>query len=152
MKNKIAIIGGGNLGTAIAEGLIASRFSKPADIIITKRNTSTLKLYEKKGVHVTSSNSEAVKRSEIVILAVKPFQVQEVIDGIRKDLTPAHILVSVLTGVTIKDIEEIVKKKLPVFRAMPNTAIAIRESMTCLSASNATAEQLKYINDLRKPK
>ncbi len=148
MKEKIAIIGGGNLGTAIAEGLIASRFAKPADIIITKRNTSTLKPYEKKGVNITSNNSEAVKKSGIVIIAVKPFQVQEVIEGIRKDLTGSHILVSVLTGITIREIEEIVKKKLPVFRAMPNTAIAIRESMTCLSASNATNEQVKYINDL----
>ena len=62
MKQKIAIIGGGNLATAIAEGLIASGFAKPADIIITKRNTSTLKPYEKKGVHVTNNNSEAVKK------------------------------------------------------------------------------------------
>jgi len=80
MKEKIAIIGGGNLGTAIAEGLIASRFAKPADIIITKRNTSTLKPYEKKGVNITSNNSEAVKKSGIVIIAVKPFQAQEVIE------------------------------------------------------------------------
>jgi len=148
MNNKIAIIGGGNLGTAIAEGLIASRFSKPADITITKRNTATLKPYEKKGVHITSNNGEAVKSSQIVILAIKPFQVQEVLDGIKKNLTEQHILVSVLTGVTIKDIEDIVKKKMPVFRAMPNTAIAIRQSMTCLSASNATTDQVKLINDL----
>lgn len=148
MNNKIAIIGGGNLGTAIAEGLLASKFAKASDITITKRNPSTLKQYEKKGIRITADNSVAVKQSGIVILAVKPFQVQEVIEGIRKELTTAHVLVSVLTGVTIKDIEEIVKKKLPVCRAMPNTAIAIRESMTCLSFSNASAEQVKHINDL----
>lgn len=148
MNKKIAIIGGGNLGTAIAEGLIASKFAKPADITITKRNISTLKPYEKKGIRISGSNSDAVKQSGIIILAVKPFQVQEVVEGIRKELSSSHILVSVLTGVTIKDLEEIVKKKMPVFRAMPNTAIAIRESMTCLSSSNATAEQVKYINDL----
>lgn len=148
MNKKIAIIGGGNLGTAIAEGLIASKFAKPADITITKRNISTLKPYEKKGIRISGSNSDAVKQSGIIILAVKPFQVQEVVEGIRKELSSSHILVSVLTGVTIKDLEEIVKKKMPLFRAMPNTAIAIRESMTCLSSSNATAEQVKYINDL----
>lgn len=148
MKNKIAIIGGGNLGTAIAEGLIASRFSKPADIIITKRNISTLKTFEKRGVAISSNNNEAVKNSRIIILAVKPFQVKEVINAIKKDLTSSHILVSVVTGVMISDIENLLKKKLPVFRAMPNTAIAIRESMTCLSASNATDDQLKLINDL----
>lgn len=148
MKNKIAIIGGGNLGTAIAEGLIASRFSKPADIIITKRNISTLKTFEKKGVSISSNNNEAVKKSGIIILAVKPFQVKEVLDGIKKDITSSHILVSVVTGVLISDMDEVIRKKIPFFRAMPNTAIAIRESMTCLSSANAGANQVKLINDL----
>ena len=148
MKSKIAIIGGGNLGTAIAEGLIASRFSKASDIIITKRNTSTLKSYEKKGVIVTSDNNEAVKKAHIVILAVKPFQVKEVIEGFKKELTSSHILVSVVTGILISDMESVIRKKMPLFRAMPNTAIAIRESMTCLSSANASAEQIREINDI----
>jgi pyrroline-5-carboxylate reductase len=148
MQSKIAIIGGGNLGTAIAEGLISSRFSKPSEIIITKRNPSTLKAFEKKGVVVSDNNNEAVKNSGIVILAVKPFQVKEVLEAIKKDLTASHILVSVVTGIMINDMEEVIKKKIPLFRAMPNTAIAIRESMTCLSASNATPAQVKIINDI----
>jgi pyrroline-5-carboxylate reductase len=148
MKSKIAIIGGGNLGTAIAEGLIASRFSKPSEITITKRNTSTLKALAKKGVTVTSDNNEAVKASGIIILAVKPFQVKEVIEGFKKDLDSSHILVSVVTGILISDMEDIIRKKIPVFRAMPNTAIAIRESMTCLSASNASDEHIRIINDI----
>lgn len=148
MKHNIAIIGGGNLGTAIAEGLIASKFSKPSEIVITKRNPSTLKALEKKGVVTSANNNEAVKRAAIVILAVKPYQVKDVLEGIKKDLTSSHLIVSVLTGVTISDIEDVLKKKIPVFRAMPNTAIAIRESMTCLSSSNATADQVKLVNDI----
>jgi pyrroline-5-carboxylate reductase len=148
MKSKIVIIGGGNLGTAIAEGLIASRFLKPSEITITKRNTSTLKALAKKGVMVTSDNNEAVRASSIIILAVKPFQVKEVIEGFKKDLDGSHILVSVVTGILISDMEDIIRKKMPVFRAMPNTAIAIRESMTCLSASNASDEHIRIINDI----
>lgn len=148
MQSKIAIIGGGNLGTAIAEGLLTSKFAKPADIIITKRNVATLKPLEKKGVVVTSNNSDAVKQATVVILAVKPFQLKEVIEGFRKELTSSHLLVSVVTGVTIREMEDVLKKKLPLFRAMPNTAIAIRESMTCLSASNATDAQMKTVTDI----
>ena len=148
MKHKIAIIGGGNLGTAIAEGLIASRFSAPSDIFLTRRNLASLKSFEKKGINISSDNNEAVKKSQIVILAVKPFQVKEVIESIKKDLTSSHILVSVVTGIMISDMEEVLRKKMPVFRAMPNTAIAIRESMTCLSSSNATVDQIKLINDI----
>jgi pyrroline-5-carboxylate reductase len=148
MKNKIAIIGGGNLGTAIAEGLMVSSFSKPADLIITKRNTATLRPFKEKGVHITDNNNEAVKKAEIIILAVKPFQVKDVVESIKKDLTSSHILVSVVTGVLIEEIQESISKKMPIFRAMPNTAIAIRESMTCLSYTNATPAQVKLINDV----
>jgi len=150
MSKKIAIIGGGNLGTSIAEGLISSKFSKAADITITRRNINLLEGLRKKGVLVTSNNNEAVKKSEVVILAVKPFQVKEVVEGIRKNLSPGkHIVVSVITGVFIDDINGILKKAIPVFRAMPNTAIAIKESMTCLSSSKeASANQIEYVKSL----
>ena len=148
MNSKIAIIGGGNLGTAIAEGLLKSKFCKAADITITKRNTATLKALESKGVKVTSDNAVAVKSASLVILAVKPFQVAEVLNGFKKELTPKHVLVSVITGVLIREIEEMIKKKLPVFRAMPNTAIAIQESMTCISYSNAAEKDIQYVKQL----
>lgn len=145
---KIAIIGGGNLGTAIAEGLLKSKFCKAADISITKRNITTLKALSDKGVFVTANNNEAVKKSELVLLAVKPFQVAEVIAGLKKDLSPKHVLVSVITGVSLNDLNEMVKKKNPVFRAMPNTAIAIQESMTCISHSNAGPGQIQFVKQL----
>ena len=148
MNNKIAIIGGGNLGTAIAEGLIKSKFCKASDITITKRNTATLKPLESKGVKVTSDNAAAVKPASLVILAVKPFQVAEVLNGFKKELTPKHVLVSVITGVLIREIEEMIKKKIPVFRAMPNTAIAIQESMTCISYSNAAEKDIQCVKQL----
>ena len=145
---KIAIIGGGNLGTAIAEGLLKSKFCKAADITITKRNITTLKALSDKGVFVTANNNEAVKKSELVLLAVKPFQVADVIAGLKKDLGTKHVLVSVITGVSLQDLNEMVKKKIPVFRAMPNTAIAIQESMTCISSSNATPAQIQFVKQL----
>ena len=145
---KIAIIGGGNLGTAIAEGLLKSKFCKPADITITKRNTATLKALQDNGVNVTDKNNDAVRKSELVILAVKPFQVTEVLNSFKKELNSKHVLVSVVSGVMIKDIEEIIKKKLPVFRAMPNTAIAIQESMTCISFTNAAEVQISFVKKL----
>jgi pyrroline-5-carboxylate reductase len=145
---KIAIIGGGNLGTAITEGLLNSKFCKAADITITKRNISTLKHLSDKGVQVTSNNNEAVKKSELILLAVKPFQVAEVIAGLKKDLSAKHVLVSVITGVSLNDLGEMAKKKIPVFRAMPNTAIAIQQSMTCISHANAGSVQIEFVKKL----
>jgi pyrroline-5-carboxylate reductase len=148
MGKKIAIIGGGNLGTAIAEGLLKSKFSKAADIIVTKRNTSTLKSLKDKGVNITDDNSAAVKKSEVIILAVKPFQVADVLNGVKKELTADKILISVVTGVLISEMEGIVKKNIAYFRAMPNTAIAIQESMTCICSKDADNVTAKYVNDL----
>lgn len=148
MGKKIAIIGGGNLGTAIAEGLLKSKFCKPSDITITKRKIITLQKLGDRGVKVTANNAEAVSSSELIILAVKPYQVADVLNSFKKELTAKHILVSVVTGVLIREIEEIVKIKLPVFRAMPNTAIAIQESMTCLSFANASGAQTNFVKNL----
>ena len=148
MNKKIAIIGGGNLGTAIAEGLIKSKFCKATDITVTKRNITTLKELADKGVTVTTDNELAVRNSELVILAIKPFQVSEVVNSFKNELTAKHLLVSVVTGVLISEIELLLPNKLPVFRAMPNTAIAIQESMTCISVTNATTEQTTYVKDL----
>lgn len=148
MNKKIAIIGGGNLGSAIAEGLLKSKFCKATDIIITKRNTATLKNLEDRGVMVTKLNGKAVSKSEIIILAVKPYQVHEVLNSFKKELSAKHILVSVVSGVLIKELEATIEKKLPVFRAMPNTAIAIQQSMTCLSFNNAAETQISFVKKL----
>lgn len=148
MGKKIAIIGGGNLGAAIAEGLLKSKFSKVSEITVTKRNTATLKSLKDKGVEVTSDNNAAVKKSDVVILAIKPFQISDVLNGIKKDLNSNKVLISVVTGVMINEMDEVVGKKLPLFRAMPNTAIAIQESITCICSQNADAEDIKYVKDL----
>ncbi len=148
MGKKIAIIGGGNLGTAIAEGLLKSKFSKPTEIIITKRNTATLKSLAERKVAVTSDNAAAVKKSEVIILAVKPFQVSDILNSVKKELTGNKILISVVTGVTMTDIKSISGDKVSIFRAMPNTAIAIQQSMTCICNEKVSAAEIKYVHDL----
>ncbi len=151
MNKKIAIIGGGNLGSAIAEGLLKSKFCEPSDIIITKRRVETLQKLKDRGVTIISDNAEAVRKSELVILAVKPYQVSDVLQSFKMKLTQKHILVSVVTGVLISEIQEIIKKNIPVFRAMPNTAISIEQSMTCLSYTNATEGQISIIEKIFSP-
>ena len=148
MNGKIAIIGGGNLGTAIAEGLIQSGFISPGSIIVTKRNVATLEELEKKGILVSDNNEEAVHFADLLILAVKPFQVKDVLSGLAGSLHAKHIIVSVITGITIDDIRGVTGKKIPIVRAMPNTAIAIQESMTCISYRDVEKDSLDFIMEL----
>lgn len=150
MKNsRIAIIGGGNLGTAIAEGLIKSNFISAENITVTRRNTGELKHLAALGVNITSDNLSAIRKSEVIIVALKPYNVKEVMEGLKGEFDPArHIVISVVTGIYLRELVTIINNGTPVFRAMPNTAIAIRESVTCLCQQGATPEQLHYVTEL----
>ena len=146
---KIAIIGGGNLGTAIAEGLLKSGFASPDQITITRRTLSRLEELKKKGVTVTDKNEEAIRASEVIIVALKPFNVKEVLTELKNSFDPKkHIIISVVTGVFLKDLGEIFDLPISIFRAMPNTAIAIQESVTCTCSQGATQAQSDYVKEL----
>ena len=149
MSKKIAIIGGGNLGAAIADGLIMSEFSRPVEISITRRNLAPLSRFAERGCMVHSDNKKAVRDAEVVILAVKPYNYADIIKEIKPLLNPKkHIVVSVITGVWVEQLQKAIGKPVPVIRAMPNTAIAIQQSMTCLSFAGATKVQIDYIQEL----
>lgn len=149
MSNKITIIGGGNLGTAIAEGLIASQFIEAKNITVTKRNVHTIQHLQQQGVTITNNNVDAIANANYVILAVKPFQIKEILQQLQPYLNyQQHVLVSVITGIWINDITEIVGNNFTIYRAMPNTAIAIQQSMTCICSTNATAETDNYLSQL----
>ncbi len=145
---RIAIIGGGNLGTAIALGLMKSEFIAADHITVTKRNTVTLAGIQSVGVQVTSDNVEAVKNSDTVILAVKPFQIKEILESITPALGANHILISVVTGISLEEMHTVLQKDIPMFRAMPNTAIAIQESITCISSKGNSEDDKHYVDDL----
>jgi len=146
---RISIIGGGNLGAAIAEGLIKSKFITPEHITITRRNTESLKPLAKLGVTVTSDNKSAIQKSEVIIVALKPYNVKEVLEGLKENFDPKkHIVISVVTGVLLKDLDTIFNSGLPIFRAMPNTAIAIQESVTCICHKDGTEQQVSYVTEL----
>jgi pyrroline-5-carboxylate reductase len=142
----IAIIGGGNLGASIAEGLLKSKFVTPKQLIVTKRNINTISHLQKIGVVVTNDNAWAIQQASTIILAVKPYNYQTILGNVAKHIqAKKHVLISVITGTFISDLEKVVGKKIPIVRAMPNTAISIQQSMTCLSYANCTEAQQEYV-------
>ena len=148
MNKNIAIIGGGNLGFAIAEGLLAAKFCPAKNITVTRRNLTALQPLSKAGVQITSDNNAAVKSADIVIFAVKPYQIEALMASVKKSFNTKQVIVSVITGVSLSDLKEMIGKNLPIFRAMPNTAIAIRESMTCISHLNASETDISFVEKL----
>ena len=152
MSNKIAILGGGNLGQSIALGLVSTGDYRAEDVIVTRRKIQGLEELEAQGIQLSTDNADAVSQSHLVFLCVQPKQLHSLLDEIKGVLNAhQHLLISTITGVSIDDVEAIVGADFPIIRATPNTAIAIRESMTCMAtkkASDAQVEEVKSIFDV----
>jgi pyrroline-5-carboxylate reductase len=141
---KIAILGGGNIGSAVARGLVAASHSRAADVTITRRQAEPLAALAAEGFRVSTDNRAAVRDAAVVVLAVQPGQVLDLVRGIRAGIAPKrHLIVSVVSGVRCSDLLAGLPKGAEVVRAMPNTAIAIRESMTCLAGDGASPSALE---------
>ncbi len=132
-KSNIAILGCGNIGSAIAKGLIKSGQYRATDIVLTRRKIEAIQSFAESGFTVTSDNIAAVNMAQTIILAVTPGQINDLLDEIAPKLNKTQLLVSVVSGVAIT---EILKKlsHASIVRAMPNTGAALCESMTCLAA------------------
>ena len=138
---KIAIIGAGNLGLALAKGLIVN--NAITTLYLTKRNISDISHFSEYGnVTITSDNSEAVKNSDILIFAVQPRHMFRVLEEIKNLITDKHVLISTVTGIKIPQIEAVVGSEQFVIRAMPNTAISVGKSMTCICAGKTGKKRI----------
>ena len=146
---KICILGGGNIGLSLAKGLVQNGKYKAKDIIVTRQSKNRLPEISKLGFTATDDNGAAVSKSELIVIAVLPQQLNALLKSISLRIdSKKHVIVSVISGVSTKDITHQVMKDVQVVRAMPNTAIAIGESMTCLASGNASKENLSLVQSL----
>ncbi|MFW6157537.1 MAG: pyrroline-5-carboxylate reductase [Balneolaceae bacterium] len=143
-KLNIAVLGAGNIGTAIASGLKESGRFEPSRLTLTRRRLHLLDDYKEQGFNVHSDNIKAVENASVIILAVEPHQLDGLLNEIKPALKPdKHVLISVVSGATITQIKRKVPDEVRIVRAMPNTAIAIRESMTCISSHDGDEKSIK---------
>ena len=146
---KIAIIGAGNMGGAIARGLAKGSIIRTEDICVS--NPSQAKLdalkLEFPAMQITSNNAEAVCEADVVLLAVKPWLIESVLKALPLD-AEKQMLVSVAAGISFAQFEEWVGEKMTVFRVIPNTAISQLESMTLIASHRATQEQEQLLLDI----
>jgi pyrroline-5-carboxylate reductase len=147
-NTKISIIGGGNLGGAIAEGLLDSKQIQADQLFVTRRKVEKLESFRLRGVHTSNDNAAATSFADIIILAVKPYNMENVVNEIHPYMQPDQILVSLATAVTISDIHLWSSPETKIFRAMPNTATAVREAITCIASENGNDTEIKQIQAL----
>lgn len=146
---KIAIIGCGNLGSAILNGILQLNSIAADQIHVTKRNPKNLLPFQDKGVRVHAENVIAATDADLVILGVKPFNVTSVLKEIKPVLDPGkQVIVSLATGVTLEEMYQTVDAETVIFRAMPNIAADIQESVTCICGKNFNLEQELLVKEL----
>ncbi len=148
-NKKLAILGTGNLGSAIARGLYESGKYKPKRITLTRRHIERLEPFKKLGFQIERDNRKAVTESDILILSVEPQKINELLNEIKSVVKEdKHTVISCVTGVSIAQIREQLGNEVPIVRSMPNTAIAIRQSMTCLASENDNGDALKMAREI----
>jgi len=144
---KIAIIGTGNLGSSIAKGLIKNKSF--TSLYLSDRNTAAVNVFsDEKYVTVTSNNPLAVAESDIVIFALQPKHIDAVLQSVKSKITDNHVIMSVAAGVDTARIENILGTDKKIIRIMPNTAISIGKSMTCIAANKAGQEKVPMAQDI----
>lgn len=148
---KVSIIGVGAMGGAIAAGLLYKGFEKN-DMMLSNPSSGVLEPFASKGVKVTHDNCEAARHGDVVIVVVKPWIVESVLREIAGVIDPSRqIVVAVVAGVAGASLKEYVSKNgtsPSLFIGMPNTAIALGESMTFIVPIKADDEQIATVKSL----
>lgn len=147
-KEKIAILGGGNIGMALARGLVMSKKYTKDQIILTRRRKRNVEAIIEEGYQATQSNADAVLDANIIVLAILPQTLNEVLDEIKENVTHEQLIITVISGVTTKNIKDYLQMNIPVVKAMPNTAISIRESMTCIASKTTDYKNIEKTDEL----
>jgi pyrroline-5-carboxylate reductase len=140
----IGFIGAGNMAETLLSGLISTDRSKPSDIVCADVRQDRLEsLKATYGVQVTANNLEVIRSVEIVIYAIKPQIMAEVIKETASVLDASKLIISIAAGVPMAAIESLIHKDLRLIRAMPNLCVTVQEGATAISAgSHAKKEDI----------
>ena len=148
---KIAIIGAGNMGGAIARGLAKGSLIETPNIAVSdvsQANLDALKTFDS-NIVTSNSNIEVVKQADIVVLAVKPWLMEVIADEIERKIDyKRQMIVSIAAGVDFEKMRGMFDSEATMFRVIPNTAIEVLQSVSTISSCNATAEQEALIVSL----
>jgi len=132
---RVAILGGGRIGEALLSGLLSSGWRAAGEVVVTDRREERLaELRERYGVEATSDNAAAVRGAELVVVAVKPQDIDDLLAEMGGELNPKQTLVSVAAAIPTAHIEERIAVSVPVVRAMPNAPATVHEGMAGICA------------------
>ena len=133
-RDTLGFIGAGNMATALIKGLISSGSYKKEQILATdKSQDSLIKVVETFGVRHCKSNPELASESAVIVLAVKPQNMRDVLEEIKGSIRKDHLIITIAAGIPLKMIQNIIGIDLPMIRVMPNTPALIQEGASALA-------------------
>ena len=142
MEGKLAILGGGKMGEALLSGLLRSGWRKPEDVVVTvRREERGRTLAEKHGVGISLDNAAAVRDASIALIAVKPQDMEALLELISSAARPENLLISVAAGIPTAFIEKRIEAQVPVVRVMSNVPVLVDEAMSVVSAGSHADEK-----------
>lgn len=135
LENKtISVIGAGQMGEALIRGFLQAGILKPNQITLSDISRARLEALENSyNVNIAVSNSEAVERADIVLLAVKPQQIGETLNEAKGAFKRGQLIISIAAGVTTEKILSLIGQDLPIVRIMPNTPALVAKAMSVIS-------------------
>ena len=141
---RIAVLGAGRIGEALISGLLSSGWREAADLVAsTRREDRAAELVERHGIVATMDNLEAARGAALVVLAVKPQDMDALLDEVGPSLTVEQTVLSIAAATPTRTVERYLATGVPVVRAMPNTPSTVHEGIAGLCAgANATDEHL----------
>ncbi len=144
---RLALLGAGKIGESLLAGLVSSGWT---DVVATGRRQERLdELRERYGIETTLSNAEAIDGAKIVVVAVKPQDIEPLLTELKPVLRAGTLIVSLCAGLPTSLYERRLPEGTPVVRVMPNTPMVVGEAMSAVSGgSNATPEHLKVVEEL----
>ena len=147
---ELCIVGSGNMGKAIASGILEKGLLKPQELVITDlRENQFREFCEKTGISGTCDNAAAVRESRTVILAVKPQYLADAVDTFRDQVAKDTLVVSIAAGRTLAELAALFPARTRLVRVMPNVAAMVLESMSAVSANEyVTREELQRVMDM----
>ena len=141
MNRRIAVLGAGQAGEALISGFLSSGWRRPEEIVATARHEERLAdLRERYGIETTVSNADAAKGAEVIVIAVKPQDIEALLGDIGPAVEPGQMVLSIAAAIPCALIESHLGDGVPVVRAMPNTPVTVHEGMAGI-APGAKAEE-----------
>ena len=138
----LAVLGAGKAGEALISGVISSGWRKPGEIVATARHQEHLDgLAERYGIRTTLANAEAVQGAGIVVIGVKPQDIEGLLAEIGGAITSDQMVVSIAAAIPRALIEKHLSDRVPVVRAMPNTPMTVHEGMAGIAPGAHAGEE-----------